>query len=291
MNRAPRPGRFSSLASRITLLFGCIAVLLFPVSWERLPDFRPVYAHTPNQRPPYPGIDPTTDPETVDRIQPTPSTTTTVPGQPNVPTTTTQPPSQGEFAYFPDFGGKPPYISTCKPIEFVIRRNAGPTNGDQLVLEAIRRLADATGLEFEWKGFTDSMFDVNQRRTKYSWESDRDPLWIGWAAESEVPSFRSTDDPGGTVLGIGGPISISRADGTVEIIGGSVVLRSGGGLPQLFGPGETLGNVILHELGHAFGLDHVNAEDQLMNPSISNNSPDGYGPGEMLGLRSIVRGC
>lgn len=296
VSRTNRPGRFSPVASRVALGLGCIAVLIFPVSWERLPDFRPVRGRTVDSAKPYPGIDPTADPRTDGRIVPTTSTsttTTTVPGQPPAPptTTTTTTPSPGVYAYMELFAGKPPYVSTCKPVQFVIRKTGGPPNGDQLVLQAVQRISDVTGVKFEWKGFTDAMWGFNVRRTRFPWENDRESLWIGWASESEVPDFRATSEFGGTVLGVGGPIVTERSDGQREIIGGGVALRSGADVPATFGPGETLGNVILHELGHAFGLDHVNSIKELLNPSLTPQTPDGFGPGDVQGLQGITKGC
>ena len=294
MSRAHRPGRFSPVASRVALGLGCIAVLVFPVSWERLPDFRPVRGHVAGGAKPYPGIDPTLNPRTDGRVVPTTTTTTTsttVPGQEPAPTTTTTMPSPGVFAYIDLFAGKPPFVSTCKPVQFVIRKAGGPPNGDQLVLEAVQRISDVTGVKFEWKGFTDAMWGFNARRSRFPWENDREALWIGWASENDVPDFQKTGDFGGTVLGVGGPIVTTRSDGEREIIGGGVALRSGAAVPAKFGPGATLGNVILHELGHAFGLDHVDPTTELMAPSLTAQAPDGYGPGDVRGLQGISKGC
>lgn len=293
MKRTHRPGRFSPAASRVALGIGCIAVLLFPVSWERLPDFRPVRARTVDAAKPYPGIDPSRNPSRDGRINPTTTTSTTSPAIPSQPppTTTTTIPSPGVFEYMDLFGGKPPYVSTCEPVQFVIRKVGGPPNGDQLVLEAVQRVADITGIRFEWKGFTDALWGFNSRRERFAWENRREALWIGWASESEVPDFRQTGDFGGTVLGIGGPIVTARPDGQQEIIGGGVALRSGADVPARFGKGETLGNVILHELGHALGLDHADSLTELLYPSLGPKTPNGFGPGDIQGLQGISKGC
>ena len=294
VSRTNRPGRFSPVASRVALGLGCIAVLIFPVSWERLPDFRPVHGRVADPRKPFSGIDPTTDPRTHGPIGPTTtstSTTTTVPGQPAPPTTTTTVPPVGQFAYLSDFGSKPPYVSTCKPVKFVIRKAGGPPNGDQLVLEAIQRLSDVTGLKFEWKGFTDAVWQWNQRRTIYSWEDQQEPLLIGWATVAEAPDFGNKPEYGGGAVGLGGPLTSKRPDGQVAIIGGAAMLRSGAPEVAAFGSGQTMGNVLLHELGHAFGLDHVNAVTEQMNPVNTDEAPDGYGPGDLKGLQGITKAC
>ena len=60
-----------------------------------------------------------------------------------------------------------------------------------------------------------------------------------------------------------------------------------------FGAGLTRGNLEQHELGHVIGLDHVQDRGQVMYPSISDQSPDGYGPGDRAGLSILGRqsGC
>jgi hypothetical protein len=54
-----------------------------------------------------------------------------------------------------------------------------------------------------------------------------------------------------------------------------------------FGPGLTRGNLVQHELAHVIGLDHVQDRAQVMFPSISDRSPDGYGSGDRAGLAQL----
>jgi hypothetical protein len=44
---------------------------------------------------------------------------------------------------------------------------------------------------------------------------------------------------------------------------------------------------MVHELGHVAGLDHVQDRGQVMYPSISSQSPDGYGAGDRSGLAEL----
>ena len=55
----------------------------------------------------------------------------------------------------------------------------------------------------------------------------------------------------------------------------------------------TRGNVILHELGHATGLEHVSNRSALMNPTVTSSTPNGFGPGDRAGLKRLGRsaGC
>jgi hypothetical protein len=47
--------------------------------------------------------------------------------------------------------------------------------------------------------------------------------------------------------------------------------------------------VVLHELGHLVGLDHVRDRGELMFPTA--NDVVGYGPGDLQGLAALGRGA
>jgi hypothetical protein len=52
-------------------------------------------------------------------------------------------------------------------------------------------------------------------------------------------------------------------------------------------------DVLMHELGHAAGLNHAKYSSELMYPTISDSSPTGYSAGDLSGLRLLGRsaGC
>ena len=60
-----------------------------------------------------------------------------------------------------------------------------------------------------------------------------------------------------------------------------------------FGTGVRRGNLILHELGHVVGLNHVSNARLLMNPMLSSYTPNGYAAGDSAGLTVVGRraGC
>lgn len=287
----------------MVLVVGVLVALFAPIAWERLPDFRLVSFTPPSDGPPSepgPGIQPRPpDPGGGAPPSSTPGggQPPAIPGDRRVISPTpgsapggSAPGGSGPFKYFDTFGDRPPFVSTCSPVPFVIRSAAAPANGDQLVFDALQRVADATGLSFEFQGFTDRLYQFNQRRTRFSWEDQREPLWIGWASDAEVPDLgpKKLD---GYAVGVGGPWVFNRSDGQGEILGGGVVLRAGESLPARLGAGKTSGNVLLHELGHALGLAHIDDPAQRMYPDLLDQSPDGYAGGDRQGLAGLSRAC
>ena len=60
-----------------------------------------------------------------------------------------------------------------------------------------------------------------------------------------------------------------------------------------FGSGETRGQLILHELGHAMGLNHTRNTGQIMYPMLRSRSRTAYAAGDRTGLERVGRnaGC
>ena len=265
--------------ARIVLLGAVFVAVFAPIAWERLPDFKAVTVPNPPRGPapkPGPGIDPRAAP---------PGPTIIRPSGPIPPHGT------GAYGYFSFFEGRPPYVSTCEPVPFVIRTQAAPADGARLVFDGLQQVADATGLSFEFKGYTDEIYQFNQRKTRYAWENNRQALWMGWATDAEVPDLGPKPTEGGYAVGVGGPVTFDRPDGAQEIVGGGVVLRSGELYPIRLGAGETSGNILLHELGHSFGLDHVDSDAELMSPTLGPGSPNGFAGGDRTGLEGLQEGC
>lgn len=56
-----------------------------------------------------------------------------------------------------------------------------------------------------------------------------------------------------------------------------------------FGTGQRRGTLLLHELGHAIGLNHTTAPGQVMNPAITATSTSTWGTGDRKGLTKVGR--
>ena len=100
----------------------------------------------------------------------------------------------------------------------------------------------------------------------------------------------STYLTGGSTAGYGG----YQASGTYQ--NGKVVYRITKGFVVLdadrypFLSTKVRNGLLLHELGHAVGLNHARYNSELMYPTISTSSPNGYAAGDLTGLALLGRG-
>ena len=150
---------------------------------------------------------------------------------------------------------KPVGWDPCSPIVYEVNPDGAPDDWESLVGDAVATISDATGLVFEDAGVTDDRaFDERFRAGV-----DPRPVLIAWATSEEVPALA------GDVAGLAGPISTT--DGVLtQYVTGRVVLDSDAfdEIERYQGGAEQHRAIVLHELGHLVGLDHVEDPSQLM---------------------------
>ena len=175
-------------------------------------------------------------------------------------------------------GGQPVTWSPCRPIHYVSRAGSGPLRGSTLVAEAIAQVSVATGLTFIDDGATTEA----PIETRPAYQPDRygdrwAPVLIAWADEAEVPGLADT------VAGEAGPVWVTTPSGDRTYLSGVVHLDV-----EMTGWSDTLvRTVILHELGHLVGLDHVDDTTQLM---FESSMAEGFGSGDRAGFAALGRG-
>ncbi|HEY2429649.1 MAG TPA: matrixin family metalloprotease [Acidimicrobiales bacterium] len=173
-------------------------------------------------------------------------------------------------------------------IHYVVNLSDAPPTAASDVAGAIARLSQATGITFVDDGATTEMPSqeraaVQSSRYGPGWA----PLLIAWTRPAESDYL-----PGGNVVGEGGNVWTTGPGGADVYVTGQVAINTDAtrALPAGFGPGTTVGLLLLHELGHAVGLAHVSDPNQVMYPDMVPRSSADYGDGDRRGLTLVGRG-
>lgn len=181
----------------------------------------------------------------------------------------------GSYAFSDlDVAGNPVRFDVCSVITYQI---SGTDAEKALTRDAVAELSKTSGLRFRevaydgYKPLVDALPSTPTARTG---------LVIRWTNETEVKELA------GKVSGIAQSLLWTQ---------GKKSWRSFASIAMDRTPEEDLtrrgGNsawvVLLHELGHAAGLAHVQDNAQLMFPSTSVNSADSYQAGDLAGLARV----
>jgi hypothetical protein len=180
--------------------------------------------------------------------------------------------------------GGPVTYDGCQPVRVVVNDAMAPPGSDSLLRSALGEMSRATGMTFTLVGTTDEL--PGPRRPLR--DGDRygrgwSPVLVAWTTPEQLPALD------GDVVGIGGSVSVTNpVTGRASYVTGSVGLDT----PSLERTASRGGDllvraVILHELGHVMGLDHVNDPDELM--SAKNLGRTELGPGDRAGLAILGR--
>ena len=180
--------------------------------------------------------------------------------------------------------GTPVGYSPCRPLHYVVNARLAPPGAERLVENAIRTVSAATGITFINDGPTTEA--PSQSRAPYQKEAYGErwaPLLIAWTTPEQAPQLK------GPVIGTGGSTHFSFGDGPKTFVTGSLELDAPQIAEDLHGShGAAYATaVILHELGHVMGLEHVDDPVQLMYPEIG--TPDGFAAGDLNGLHQLGR--
>lgn len=179
--------------------------------------------------------------------------------------------------------GSPVGYDPCRPVRYVVRPDGMPEGGQAVVDEAAAILAAATGLVLEYAGSTDEAPAVERaliqpERYGEVWA----PVLVAWADETTMPELA------GDVAGVGGSAAVPGADGTGQwLAAGRVVLDAPDLAVMLRRPEgrDQARALVVHELAHVLGLDHVDDPSELMYPVNAVRS--GLGPGDLAGLAQV----
>ena len=175
---------------------------------------------------------------------------------------------------------RPVRWNPCAPVPYVINPAGGPANAVALANATVDRLARATGLSFRFDGTTDEPADPRREVVQPARYGARfAPLLIGWAVSGTI----------GGAAGLGGTYYIGTASAPVQAVTGFAFAARN---LTAFGSDDLQTGVLLHELGHAIGLDHADDTLQVMNSVGDAGLPlTAYVDGDLAGLDRLGRGA
>lgn len=174
--------------------------------------------------------------------------------------------------------------SCSGPITWKFNPASAPAGGLEQVAGSFDRIHAATGLDFVYAGTSSET-----PRASNPGASGADIL-VGWRSASNFSSG---------VVGEGGAtyyrgFRLPNGSRVHRAFEGGVMLNAGFNdrLAGGFGKGYTWGEVVMHELAHVIGLDHVGAKSQVMYRAITGGAAR-WGAGDLNGFRKIgdTMGC
>jgi hypothetical protein len=157
------------------------------------------------------------------------------------------------------------------------------------ITRAFGDIAEATGITFRYTGTTDEIPTSDDWWEKQGTDEEIVVAYVDRDKSSTRSSLLSSGawGEGGQVYSYEGETVISGRGFAVFDRDKARQMRAG------FGSGARRGNLVLHELGHVMGLDHVSDKDQLMYPTLSSKTPNGFAAGDLAGLAKLGQsgGC
>lgn len=192
-------------------------------------------------------------------------------------------------------GTDQPFISydPCRPIHYVVRPQNAPAGGETMIAEAVAAVSRATGFVFINDGLTAEAPSTERPAYQPDQYGNRwAPILFAWEKQSEQPKFTDSLAPGSsTTLGLGGSMSITVDGQHATYVTGQVRLNSAalGTMSRRPGGHETVTSVVMHELAHVVGLDHIGDPTQLMAATVS-EQVHGFAAGDLTGLAMLGTG-
>jgi len=181
---------------------------------------------------------------------------------------------------------RPVAFDPCRPVRYAVRPGGAVPGGEALVDDAVAELARVTGLVFERVADTDEEPAVERPTVQHDrYGPGAVPVLVAWSDERAWPPLT------GLVAGVAGSqwMDVGRPDSRRYVTG--MVVLDGEQLTETLEEKNGLSRVravVLHELAHVVGLDHVPDPDALMHPH--NRDQAAFAEGDLRGLAALGSG-
>ena len=177
----------------------------------------------------------------------------------------------------------------CTTIGYRINARQATRGAVKDTKRAFRRMSQATGFRFVYRGSTRR---IPQTGTN-DWYPKDTQVVVAWARPSQSSLLSAYPK----AAGVGAAMARTgyfNGDGsrTNMISRGMVVLNANMKQKAGFGSGLTRGDTLLHEIGHAMGLSHAGATEQMMYAYLTRTAAR-FGRGDLRALeaRGSKLGC
>lgn len=210
-------------------------------------------------------------------------------GLSDIPLGTPAPPPEGEggYALLGTDGDRAVAWDPCRPVRYVVDARTAPPGGDYLLADALGEVGRLTGLRFQPDGPTDEVAADDRLPYQPDRYGDRwAPVLVAWSDPATHPALA------GDVAAYAGPQAVDGAQpGSRRYVTGQLVVDGPQLAEMVAGPAglARARAVLLHELAHLLGLDHVDDPGQLMYPSTTPLVVD-FADGDLRGLAAVSGG-
>lgn len=181
--------------------------------------------------------------------------------------------------------GSPVRFNPCRAIPYAVHVGDGaPANATGLVAEAFARISAATGISFVDRGLTGETFSAALDRPLWNhpaYGSGPSPVLVSFERPNGANTLGSRD------AGVAGRQAAPDSHGHPVVVTGSVAVNTTLDLVPDFSNAASYGAVLLHELGHVMGLDHVDDPRQIMSGVLRQGNPGSYQHGDLAGLAGV----